>query len=102
MLPSANISIAVATMRLGELVNRGLTASARTASSHNARNTSIDSVPSRRFSLRRQADRRGAAGVSMSVMGAVAVTIAPSGRRYHAGARRLLLDQAPDAPLQGD
>src|SRR5689334_3101396 len=104
MLPSANISIAAATMRLGELVNSGLTASARTASSHSARNTSIESVLMRTFSLRRHAERRdgAAAGVSISVTGAVAVTDAPSGRRHHAGARRLLLDQTPDAPLQGD
>src|SRR3981081_4290705 len=80
MLPSANISNAAATIRLGELENRGLTAPARTAVSQIARNTSIDSVPSIQLSLRRQYDRRGGARVgrfSVSIFGEAASTMLP-------------------------
>ena len=52
MLPSANISYPVRTMRLGELVNSGLTQRSATESSQNARNTAIENVPSRACSCR--------------------------------------------------
>src|SRR5712692_6132493 len=54
MLPSANIWTAVEKIRLGEEVNSGLTQPNRTADSQNPRNTTIASVPSHAFSLRRQ------------------------------------------------
>ena len=46
------------TIRLGELVNSGLTAPTRTTISQNARKASIDRLPSIQFSLRRQYERR--------------------------------------------
>ena len=57
MLPSANISKPVRTMRLGELVNSGLTQPSATAASQNARNTSIEMVPSSAFSCCLQNER---------------------------------------------
>ncbi len=46
MLPSANITTAARTMRLGELVNSGLTHPNSTAISQNARKISIEMLPS--------------------------------------------------------
>src|SRR5947209_1828916 len=81
MLPSANISTAAATIRLGELLNNGLTQPATTASSQNARNASIDPVPSIKFSLLRQNNFRGlglaAAGVSLTITGDEVSTVDP-------------------------
>ena len=66
MLPSANMSMAVRTIRLGELVNSGLTHPKPTEASQNDRNTSIEMVPSRACSCRAQNDlggpRLGSAG----------------------------------------
>jgi hypothetical protein len=54
VLPSANISMAVRTIRLGELVNSGLTHPRSTEASQNARNTSMEIVPSSACSCRAQ------------------------------------------------
>src|SRR6266702_5843525 len=63
MPPSAKSSIAVRTMRVGELVNSGLTHPSATADSQNARNASMDMVPSKAFSCRA---RKGLGGVGFA------------------------------------
>jgi hypothetical protein len=69
MLPSANISIAVRTMRLGDEVNSGLTHPNATDASQNARNASMEMVPSSACSRRFQNDflRTGFASVDAGV-----------------------------------
>src|SRR3954453_12148201 len=123
MLPSANISMAVRTIRLGELVKSGLTHPRSTEASQNDRNTSIEIVPSRVCSCRAQnvlggpassssGGRAGAvsgAGPGLPDTGCARssardrmrlVIDAPfSCHRQHAGLVRFLLDQPPDALL---
>src|SRR6478736_709573 len=124
MLPSANMSIAVRTIRLGELVNSGLTHPKPTEASQNDRNTSMEIVPSRVCSCRAQnvlggpassssGGRAGAvsgAGLGLPDTGCARssardrmrlVIDAPfSCHRQHAGLVRFLLDQPPDALLE--
>src|SRR6266478_1179938 len=63
MPPSAKSSMAVRTMRLGELVNSGLTHPSATEVSQNARNASMDKVPSKAFSCRA---RNGLGGIGFA------------------------------------
>src|SRR6185295_14904506 len=121
MLPSANMSMAVRTIRLGELVNSGLTHPKSTEACQNDRNTSMEIVPSSACSCRAQNVLGGVAssscgGRTAAVAGAGAalrgascarssapdrlrlVIDAPcSCHRQHAGLVRFLLDQPPDA-----
>src|SRR6476660_7319946 len=122
MLPSANMAMAVRTIRPGELVNSGLTQPRSTEVSQNARNTSIEIVPSRACSCRAQNDVGGGRMLSSRAGRAAACSTAPcmlagagaggssawarsrlvmdaplSCHRQHAGLLRFLLDQPPDA-----
>src|SRR5712691_6770014 len=124
MLPSANISTAAIAMRLGELVNNGLTRPKRTASSQTPRKISIEMLPSSQFSLRCQkelAARQHLDAAEQPVLVALPKGLAPcrprgraravrrwragihlSGRRDHAGLRAFLLNEAPEVLLQFD
>src|SRR5262245_16189455 len=106
MLPSANISIAVRTMRLGELVNSGLTQPNATEDSQNDRKTSMEMVPSSARSCRFQNDRAatgpGSAETRFSLVATAASMLDFSRHRQHAGALGFLLDQPPDALLERD
>src|SRR5262245_1322993 len=106
MLPSANISIAVRTMRLGELVNSGLTQPNATEASQNDRNTSMEMVPSSACSCRFQNDfvtiGPGSAETRFSFVAIAASMLDFSRHRQHAGALGFLLDQPPDALLERD
>src|SRR5262245_65754841 len=93
-------------MRLGELVNSGLTKLSATDSSQNARKTSIDALPMSACSRRCQNDfvlaGRGCADACACFDGVAASMRSPSCHREHAGSFGFLLDQPPDALLERD